>query len=161
MTLARTLVYLKAGPDVKPVLQALAKSGMSTIAYIGGLARRDTPLQRPGMLVSNTLFKSSALTPQADLVICNGNAGTVTGALLAGKLVLMLPQYMEQALTARRVVDVGAGAVSEKRTAAAMTRAFEALLPGSVAAATAARLGRHIPTKVDQVVQHVEGALHG
>jgi len=156
----RALVYLKAGPDVKPVLQALASSGMSTIAYIGGLARRDTPLKRPGMLVSNTLFKSSALTPQADLVVCNGNAGTVTGALLAGKPVLMLPQYMEQALTARRVVDAGAGAVPEKRTAAAMARAFETLRPGAAAATAAARLARHTPAKLDQVVRRVESVMH-
>jgi len=156
----KALVYLKAGPDVKPVLQALAASGMSAIAYIGGLARRDTPLKRPGMLVTNTLFKSSALTPQADLVICNGNAGTVTGALLAGKPVLMLPQYMEQALTARRVVDAGAGAVPERRTAAAMTRCFDALRPGGSAAAAAARLARRSPAKLEHVVQRVESVLY-
>jgi len=156
----RALVYLKAGPDVKPVLQALASSGLSTIAYIGGLARRDTPLKRPGMLVTNTLFKSSALTPQADLVICNRNAGTVTGALLAGKPVLMLPQYMEQALTARRVVDAGAGAVPEKRTAGAIARSFEAMRPGTAAAVAASRLGRHAPAKLEHIVQRVESVLH-
>jgi UDP:flavonoid glycosyltransferase YjiC (YdhE family) len=158
---AKALVYLKAGPYVKPVLAGLSAAGMSVIAYIGGLPRRGAPLERPGLFVSHVPFKASALIRQTDVVICNGNAGTVTQALLAGKPVLMLPTHVEQALNAASVLRAGAGLVPKgKAGSAAIAKCCEALRPGTPARASAASFAKRYAGRRDETMQKLETVLH-
>jgi UDP:flavonoid glycosyltransferase YjiC (YdhE family) len=151
---ARALVYLRAGRYVKPVLDALAAANASAIAYIGGLPKRLAAREQRGFVLSPTPYKASALMPQADFVVCNGNAGTVTQAVLAGKPLLMLPTYVEQALNAARVAQAGAGVVPKgKLTVAAMARCLDALRP---AGASASRLAARYAGRTDNAATRLE-----
>ena len=153
----RALAYLRAGRYVKPVLDALAAVNASTIAYIGGLPQRPATRERRGLVISSMPYKASALIPQADFVVCNGNAGTVTQAVLAGKPLLMLPTYVEQALNAARVAQAGAGVVPKgKLTAPAMARCLDAL---QSAGAGAARLAARYAGRADDAAKRLEGFL--
>ena len=138
----KALVYLKAGAWVRPVLETLARSGMSTVAYIDqGNTRRRTPLERPGLSVTHVPYKASEMIPQSDLVICHGNHGTVAATVLAGKPLLMLPNYVEQVLTAARVEKAGTGVIASGKPAAALVaECLEKLRPGAPVHARAARL---------------------
>lgn len=153
----RVLIYLRAGRYVKPVLGALAAANASTIAYIGGLPRQPAPPERRGLVVSPRPYKASALMPQADFVVCNGNAGTVTQAVLAGKPLLMLPTHVEQALNAARVAQAGAGVVPKgKLTAAAIARCLDALPSAGV---RALRLAARYAGRADDSAGRLEGFL--
>ena len=143
----KALVYLQAGAWVRPVLETLARRGMSTIAYIGGLEKkRSKPLVRPGLHVSNVPFKTSALVPQADIVVCHGGHGMVTTAVLAGKPLVVLPNQLEQALTAQRVEKLGIGFMAAgKADPALLARCWQGVEPGAPALARAARLAARYP----------------
>ena len=156
----KALVYLRAGPYVKPVLQGLAAAGASAIAYIGGLPKRPRSLERAGLLVSHVPYKASALMPQSDLVVCNGNAGTVSGALLAGKPLLLLPAYIEQALNAAGVVRAGVGVVPKgKLDVARVTRCLGALRRGGPAQERASRFAARYAGGVDDAARRLESLL--
>ncbi len=151
---ARALVYLKAGRYVKTVLDALSAANASAIAYIGGVPQQPAPRERRGLVISPTPYKASALMPQADFVVCNGNAGTVTQAVLAGKPLLMLPTYVEQALNAARVAQAGAGVVPKgKLTVPGMARCFDAL---QSAGASASRLAARYAGRADDPAKRLE-----
>src|SRR5262249_54114523 len=153
----RALVSLRAGRYVKPVLGALAAANASTIAYIGGLPKQPAPRERGGLVLSPLPYKASALLPQADFVVCNGNAGTVTQALLAGKPLLMLPTCVEQALNATRVAQAEAGVVPKgKLTAPAMARCLDVL---QSAGASASRLAARYAGRADDAAKRLEGLL--
>ncbi len=51
------------------------------------------------------------MTSDTDLAVTYSSLATTTAFLLAGKPLLLLPTHLEQFLIARRVVDMGAGAV--------------------------------------------------
>ncbi|HET7366049.1 MAG TPA: glycosyltransferase [Burkholderiales bacterium] len=153
----KALVYLRAGRYVKPVIEALTAANASTIAYLGGPPKRPAARERRGLMVSPMPYKASALMPQADFVVCNGNAGTVTQAVLAGKPLLMLPTHVEQALNAARVAQTGAGVVPEgKLTGLAMARCLDAL---QSAGASASRLAARYAGRTDDAAKRLEGML--
>jgi UDP:flavonoid glycosyltransferase YjiC (YdhE family) len=139
----KALVYLNAGAWVRPVLEALAAGGLSTVAYIGGAkAGRRTPFERPGLFVSHVPYKASEMMLQADLMICHANHGTVASAVLAGKPLLMMPSYVEQVLTAQRVECVGVGlTASGKPSRDLIEECLHKLRPGAPAHTRAAELG--------------------
>jgi UDP:flavonoid glycosyltransferase YjiC (YdhE family) len=156
----RALVYLRRGRYVNPVLAALAAANASTIAYIGGLPQRPGPHERRGLVLSSLPYKASALMPQCDFVVCNGNAGTVTQAVLAGKPVLMLPVYVEQGLNAARVAQAGAGIVPKgKLEPRALTRSVDALGPAGAVHACATRLAARYADRADDAASRLEGLL--
>jgi UDP:flavonoid glycosyltransferase YjiC (YdhE family) len=138
----KVLVYLKAGPWVLPTLEALAAASASTVAYIDRRSGARGPIARPGLFVSEVPYKASAMIQQADLVVCHANHGTVVSAALAGKPLLMLPNYLEQALTARCVEDAGFGVTAAGKPAASLLgKCLERLGPGEPPHARARELG--------------------
>ena len=162
----KALVYLQAGAWVRPVLETLARRGVSTIAYIGGLDKqRSKPVVRPGLHVSNVPFKASVLVRQADIVVCHGGHGMVTAAVLAGKPLVVLPSHLEQALTAQRVEKLGIGFIaSGKADPAPLARCWQGVEPGAPAHARAAKLAARYPTQpgagtLAEVVSRVERLL--
>jgi UDP:flavonoid glycosyltransferase YjiC (YdhE family) len=156
----KALAYLGRGRYVNPVLAALAAANASTIAYIGGLPQQPGPHERRGLMVSPMPYKASALMPQCDFVVCNGNAGTVTQAVLAGKPVLMLPVYVEQGLNAARVAQAGAGIVPKgKLEPRALARSVDALGPAGAVYACATRLAARYAGRADDAASRLEGLL--
>lgn len=163
----KALVYLKAGPWVLPVLEALAASGASTVAYIDRRSGARGPIERPGLFVSDVPYKASAMIPQADIVVCHANHGTVVSSALAGKPLLMMPNHLEQALTAQCVEGAGFGVTASGTPAASLvSRCLERLRPGAAAHAQAAGLRQrygagHRPGAGREAVMRMEVVLHG
>ena len=163
----KALVYLQAGAWVRPVLETLARRDVSTIAYIGGLEqKRAKPLVRPGLHVSNVPFKTSVMVQQADIVVCHGGHGMVTTAVLAGKPLVVLPNQLEQALTAQRVEQLGIGFMAAgKADPALLARCWQGVEPGAPALARAARLAARYPRQPGagthaELLSRVESLLH-
>jgi UDP:flavonoid glycosyltransferase YjiC (YdhE family) len=163
----RALVYLKAGPWVLPVLKALAASGASTIAYIDRRSGVRGPIERPGLFVSDVPYKASVLIPQADIVVCHANHGTVVSSARAGKPLLMMPNHLEQALTAQCVEGAGFGVTASGTPAASLVaQCLERLRPWAPAHARAAEVGQRYRATAGagargQTAMRLEGALHG
>lgn len=162
----KALVYLKAGPWVRPVLEALAASGASTVAYIDRPKGARGPFERPGLFVSHVPYKASAMIPQADLVVCHANHGTVVAAALAGKPLLMMPNHLEQALTARCANKAGLGVTAAgKPSASLISQCLQKLGPGAPVHTRAAELRERYRATGGAVtraetVRRLEGVLH-
>jgi UDP:flavonoid glycosyltransferase YjiC (YdhE family) len=111
----RVFVYLKPGQaQTLPLLRVLGRMDCSTLVYCPGLApdARDT-VQGGALRFSEQPLEIGAVTAACDLVVCNAGHGTVCAALLACKPLLMVPEMLEQGITAHRVADLGAGLVAE------------------------------------------------
>ncbi len=102
--------YLKPFPALAKLLTCLNRLRYPTLVYMDG---NNADLQE--RFRSATLrFEDQPLDLQlvgkhCDLAILNGTHGTAVSMLLAGKPVLHLPFFLEQALTSASVVRIGAG----------------------------------------------------
>ena len=65
---------------------------------------------------------------ECDLAICHAGVGTVEALVTAGKPVLALPIHLEQLMTAKRLVAVGAGLVVEPKESRDYVRLLRRLL---------------------------------
>lgn len=131
---AKVFAYLRPGPWLEPVCEALQARGSSAIACVSGLDQKAASrLQRSGVRVARELCKFSALIEQSDVVLCHGSHNTVTESMLTGKPLVMLPTYVEQLLTSARVVAAGAGAVPAKINVASIIASLDQVGPGSAA----------------------------
>ena len=107
----RVFAYLKARHSDFPVmLEALAGCGHRVLAYTPGIGKEQLEKYRsPRMLLSREPLKLKRILKDSDLVVCHAGPGTVTGALLSGVPLLLVPTQLEQYLTCRRVKQLGAG----------------------------------------------------
>jgi len=159
----KALVYLRKGPWLEPVCDALAARKASAVACVPGLdGRAAAKLARPGLHVSAELCKFTELTRESDLVVCHGSHNTVSASLLEGKPLVMVPTYVEQALTSEKVVAAGAGSIPRKLDEQGIGKSLDAVAPGSSARRAAAKVaGRHA-AKADSsahVIRRIESLL--
>lgn len=107
----RCFAYLRAThPDIDHLLAALAEARLPTLLVMPGASPAQTELlalQRHIHLRTAPVDLSLAL-PEAALVVCHANAGTVQAALGHGLPLLLCPGHIEQWLTAYRVCELGA-----------------------------------------------------
>lgn len=109
----KILVYLRPEVrDFEAVMQALAALDCQVLAIIPGIsanlkARLETP--RCNILTSNLRLES--VIAECDLAISYAGHGFVSAMLMAGVPLLLLPTQLEQFLLARRVCEIGAGAL--------------------------------------------------
>lgn len=105
----RVFAYLKPGAAAfDAVLALLGRHAGQVRVHAQGLVRQDAP----GPAVwdwSEHPLPTSAMAG-CDMVVCHAGHGTVCEALLAGKPLFLLPQVLEQMLTAQNVAALGAGA---------------------------------------------------
>ncbi|CAJ0816568.1 glycosyltransferase [Ralstonia flaminis] len=106
----RIFAYLRPStPGLEHLLAALKEQSANALCVIPGVSPATADAFRgQGFTILNHPVSLQVLLPTADLVIASG-AGTVSDALLAGVPLLMTPQFVEQALLARRVEAFGAG----------------------------------------------------
>jgi UDP-N-acetylglucosamine:LPS N-acetylglucosamine transferase len=106
----RVFAYLKPFRALPQLLGALGQQRSPTVVY---LDRVDPKLQSrfesPTLRFEPARLDLSAVAASCDLAILNGGHGTTSTMLLAGKPVLEIPIYMEQAITGRAVERLGAG----------------------------------------------------
>jgi UDP:flavonoid glycosyltransferase YjiC (YdhE family) len=146
----KVLVYLKKGPWLEPVCDALTARKASVVGYVAGLddgaAGR---LERPGLHLARELCKFSELTRESDIVVCHGSQNTASASLLAGKPLVLMPTYVEQLLTSERIVAAGAGAIPRKLDIHAITRSLDAVAPDSPARKEAGKIALRRERKTD------------
>lgn len=93
-------------------LAALHALGHPTLVYFPELPKEFADrFSAPHLRFSTQAADIDQMTQEADLAITYSSLATTTAFLLAGKPLLLLPTHLEQYLVARRVVDMGAGAV--------------------------------------------------
>lgn len=147
----RVFAYLKPGaPGFDLMLASLGRQAGLVRIYAQGMVRRDAP--GPAVWEWSPEPLPSSAIEDCDLVVCHGGHGTVCEALLAGKPLFLLPEVLEQMLTARNVAALGAGAWHHPAQDASMLRrSLRRVLEGdqcSEAAQAFARRHRGDPGKV-------------
>ncbi|MEJ7667564.1 MAG: nucleotide disphospho-sugar-binding domain-containing protein [Casimicrobiaceae bacterium] len=109
----RIFAYLKPHfRDLVKVLAALRAIDASVVIHAPGLSVKYTNAHT----ATNIAFSPEPLRMQdvcreCDLAICHSGASTVESVVTSGKPVLLLPQHLEQMMTAKRVQELGAGLV--------------------------------------------------
>jgi UDP:flavonoid glycosyltransferase YjiC (YdhE family) len=140
----RIFAYLRPSPGLPNVLKALRQSKARVLLRIPGAdADFARTVQRPGLAVATAPVHFRAAAETADAFINYGAHATVTEFLLAGKPGIIVPELHERALTARRVVELGAALSLRPNTLAPLQRGLEQVIedpaPRRAAQAFAAR----------------------
>ena len=143
----KIFAYLTPNTSLPVVLEALKQSRARVLLRLpGALPDAAAEALRPGLSVATGPVHFRSAAESCDAFVNYGAHSTVAEFLLAGKPGILVPDLHERALTARRVVAMGA-AVSERATSAAPLRralqqVIEDPLPRKAAAAFAAGYGK-------------------
>lgn len=108
----RCLAYLNAShPQIVVILDMLIAARLPTLLVLRGGDRRLTTRLADHAHIKRVeqLARLDQAIAQADVVVCQGNSGTVLASLSAGRPLLMLPGHVEQWLTSYRVCELNAG----------------------------------------------------
>lgn len=107
----RIFVYLRPQyPAIETLLKQLRNSSWSILIHIPGVPPAWLREFNNGHLrIDPRPIDMRQVVEQCNLGVCHGGAGTISAMLLGGKPLLMLPTHIEQALSARQVVAMGAG----------------------------------------------------
>ena len=105
----RVFAYLKAGyPGLEAALGALHGLHASVLVHAPGVARKTVQqFTSARMSFSVPPLSMDQLRATCHLALCHGGGGTTAAMLLAGKPLMLFPMHMEQAMTARRLTDLG------------------------------------------------------
>jgi hypothetical protein len=107
----KVFAYLKNTRLTPHLLKRLDERGLPTLVYVSGLERPERFYGR-AMTVSATPFDIAAVAQSAEVAICHAGLTTTDTLLHAGIPQLLLPINIEQYLTAKNVVAMGAGVCS-------------------------------------------------
>jgi|ERR1035437_5060561 UDP:flavonoid glycosyltransferase YjiC (YdhE family) len=92
------------------VLIALKDLGLIALVYDPLITPdRKNQLSTSNIHIETKPFNMNMILKEVDIVISNGNFGTVTETALAGKIQFMLATHMEQHMLVKRISDTGAG----------------------------------------------------
>jgi hypothetical protein len=138
--------YLAESPATEAVLTQLAQTGCHGTVYVRGL--RPSGRQRLRAQGLDVLDRPAPLAQAvaAHAVFVTHGGGSVGSALAAGRPQLLLPQHLEQLLTARQLRRLGAGLyLAPEQSPAAAARALLRLLhePAFAQRATATSTAIH------------------
>lgn len=160
----QVFVYLNpASPVFLPLMQQLKALGWPTLAFARGLAP-DTAaaLASPHLHLATQPLHMGQVLASAPVVVSHASLGTVTAAALAACPQLVVPNHMEQRMTAHRLLASGSGLLLAPDQPPAQWRAqLQALAPPQSAARQAARAlaDRHAGAHPDQATQRVALAI--
>jgi UDP:flavonoid glycosyltransferase YjiC (YdhE family) len=128
------------------LMAALKARPLRALVFARGLsADAAQRLGGPGIRFETQPLHMGQVLAESDLVISHASLGTVTGAALAGKPQLVLPNHMEQHMVARRVEQIGIGrAVLPRSQNNPYASLLASLLDQPDAAAAARALGERL-----------------
>ena len=143
----RVFAYLKPHfRDLDKVLAALRKIDAAVVVHAPGVSEATVRTHTAANVAfSNDPVRMADVRRECDLAICHAGASTVQTLVTAGKPVLLLPQHLEQMMTAKRVEALGAGLVADfEKPSPDYVRLLRRLLDeSSFTAAAEAVAGRH------------------
>lgn len=151
----RPLIYVSLGTlhqDSAPFFRACAEAFAGSDAFVVMSTGRRVDLQAVGALPNNVEVHAwvpqTAVLKQASLFITHGGLNSVHDGLYLGVPLLLVPQQGEQALTALRAAELGAGLLLKKAqaTAQAIRAAAGRLLTEPGFGLAAARIGETLRT---------------
>lgn len=107
----RVFAYLKPrSRDFDKVLAALRTLDASVLVHAPGIsARQQLEQMAANLRIHPQPLRMADLRRDCDLGICHAGAVTTQTLVSAGKPVLLLPEHLEQMMTAKRVAELGAG----------------------------------------------------
>ena len=105
----KVFAYLKAGyVGLEAILSALHGLPGSVLVHTPGVARKTVQqFTSARMTFSIQPLDMDQVRSSCDLALCHGGGGTTAALLLAGKPLVLFPMHMEQAMTARRLSELG------------------------------------------------------
>jgi hypothetical protein len=113
---ARLLVYLKPMPGpyrLESALSVLRELAVDTLAYVPRAGKSIREMRSRTLRICSEPVNITTALQQCDAALLNGTSGTATQCLLAGVPLVLVPLYLEQVVFSRRVVQLGAGLISE------------------------------------------------
>lgn len=159
----RIFTYLHADyRHIDATLAALAANGARCVVFLlGGTPALSQKHQGPRLVFSDGPVDLGAALDQADLCVSHGNSGTVIGALRAGKPMVLLPEHLEQFLTASRLEKLGSARVVHPDGPAPDIAGALASAIGDPELARAARefALRHREPAVDTIAERAAGRI--
>jgi UDP:flavonoid glycosyltransferase YjiC (YdhE family) len=147
-------------------LSVLRELPVRTLAYVPTANPRILDLQCRSLRICTEPVHMPAALKRCDLAVLNGTAGTATQCLLAGVPLVMVPFYMEQVTFCRRVVELGAGLITNpNRLELLATRVWRVLQTDSyrrAARAFAERYKSFDPEQAKlQIIDRLEALITG
>jgi len=109
----RLFAYVSpSAPWFAALMDALKRCGASVLVFAPGVAPRTaSACSGATMTVSDRPFDMARIREQCDVAVTQSGMGTASALLLAGKPQLMIPQFVERMMLARRIEALGAGIV--------------------------------------------------
>ena len=123
----RVFAYLRPLPSIEILLNILVQKELSTIIRMPG-APQQLRKKFPSLIWEENFVDLSIAASKADFCLGHGTHMMTAQWLLAGKPVLMIPPYLEQSLTAHRVVAIGAGLASSLKRPEHLLRTVDDML---------------------------------
>ena len=126
----KIFAYLKGGyPGLENILAALHGLQASVLAHVAGVARQTVQrFSSQRMAVSGEPLSMAQASAGCDLALCHGGGGTTAAMLLAGKPLMLFPMHMEQTMTARRLMALGAATSVAPEATAQLPRLLKKML---------------------------------
>jgi len=112
----KIFAYLKPSPGLPELLQHLNKLGQPSIVFgtwVNDRARRR--FASSTLRLEHRPLDIALVAEQCDLAILNATHGTTAELLLKGVPLLQLPIFVEQQLTARNTVEIGAALAANRK----------------------------------------------
>lgn len=141
----RIFGYLKPNPHLPEILKGLIRLRLPTIVFVPGIPADSCPGFSTAMMrVVSEPLDVQRVAQECDVAITHGGHGTTVEVLLRGKPLLILPQNLEQRLTAQNLHRIGAGlGVSPQQPKAVLERLSTLLHHPKFAAGAAQFAARH------------------
>jgi UDP:flavonoid glycosyltransferase YjiC (YdhE family) len=164
----RVFAYLKPNyGNFENILKALRTIDAAVVIHAPGVSENVVR----NYTAANVAFcadpvRMSDVRRECHLGICHAGVGTVEALVTAGKPVLALPQQLEQLMTAKRLLALGAGLVVEPKESRDYGRILRRLLDEpSFTAAAQAVAARHVDDdpaqRVMRIAERCEELLSG
>ena len=127
----RIYVYLKDCPALPNVLRWLAGSGNPALAYVDTAnAKLIEEVKSPTLRIEREPLDMKRVADECECAILHAPHGTTAAMLLAGRPLMMLPVFLEQALMATAVCRMGAGVQSPAADAGGVVARLEKFVSG-------------------------------
>jgi UDP:flavonoid glycosyltransferase YjiC (YdhE family) len=158
---------LKRFPALEQLLKLLADLRCPTLVFVDGI---NADVQRrfasPTLRFETDPLDLAEVGRQCDLGVLNGSFGTTASLVLAGKPLLLVPIYLEQALFSAAVARLGAGlaasAIQPQQIAAGLAALVQSDKHALAAGSFAARYTDHDPQhEIAAMLDRAEELLRG
>lgn len=127
---ARVFVYLRPFDGLEVVLKVLSARPLAVIAVVPGIDRKLIDRYAgEHFYISTSPLRMSGILSGADVAVTHGGHGLASACLQSGIRMLLIPQVIEQLMTARNFERLGVGlGVNHEEVGARFAKALDRLL---------------------------------